>query len=382
MFTQALFIFAVLSANIVLSEILVRKTFFRHIGTSLLVILVTAVIANLGVIPTSSAEAPIYDGVFTYVAPMAIFLLLLNVNLKDILQAGPKMIAMFMIGAAGTMAGVILGMWLIDGRQSIGELYNALGGMFTGTYIGGSVNFNAVALHYDVAKEGTLFAGTVAVDNIITTIWMLACLGLPKILARFQHQPTLAQADHAYEGPISGVEDDTETVHPIDLGLLLGAGAFTTWVSDLLAPIFHLPSILILTTIALVLAQFEGVKKLTGTRLLGMFGLYLFLAVIGAFCDLAALLEIGGLGVSLLILAATIMLTHGVMTFGIGLLFRIDLSITSVASQACIGGPTSALAVARSLGRADLQVPSILVGALGYGIGTYLGFFVAEFVLG
>ncbi|MFQ5627942.1 MAG: DUF819 family protein, partial [bacterium] len=161
MFTQALFIFAVLSANIVLSEILVRKTFFRHIGTSLLVILVTAVVANFGVIPTSANEAPIYDGVFTYVAPMAIFLLLLNVNLKDILKAGPKMIVMFFIGAGGTMLGVILGMWVIDGSNSIGELYNALGGMFTGTYTGGSVNFNAIALHYGVAQHGALFAGTV-----------------------------------------------------------------------------------------------------------------------------------------------------------------------------------------------------------------------------
>ena len=381
MFTQSLFVFAMLSAAIVLSEILVRKTFFRHIGTSLLVIIITAVIANLGIIPTSGAEAPIYSGVFAYIAPVAIFLLLLNVNLRDILQAGPKMIAMFCIGAVGTMAGVVLGMWVIDGQHAIGELYRALGGMFTGTYTGGSVNFNAVALHYGVAQEGTLFAGAVAVDNIITTTWMLACLAFPKVMAALQKGAANARATNSPTEVITGIEDDTETIHPIDLGLLLGAGALATWLSELLGAWLGIPSILILTTFALILAQFTFINKLTGTRLLGMYGLYLFLAVIGAFCDFAALQNIGSLGVSLLILASMILLAHGLLIFGLSIVFKVDHNISAVASQACFGGPTSALAVARSLGRADLQVPGILVGALGYGVGTYLGFFIAEFVL-
>lgn len=381
MFTQGMFVFAVLSANIVISEVLVRHTFFRHLGTSLLVIIVTAVVANLGIIPTTAEQAPIYDGVFGYVAPVAIFLLLLNVNLKDVLQAGPKMILMFGIGAVGTMLGVALGMRLIDAANSIGEHYFALGGMFTATYIGGSVNFNAIALHYQVAKEGTLFAGAVAVDNIAGTTWMLCCLAIPKLM--IPSQPVLASGNGpaALGEVITGIEDDTETVHPIDLGLLLGAAALTTWLSDLLAPVLHLPPILSLTTFALILAQFERVKNLTGTRLLGMYGLYLFLAVIGAFCDLAALHDIGDLGVALLILAGTILVIHGILSFGLGTIFKIDTDITAVASQACFGGPTSALAVARSLGRADLQVPGILVGALGYAVGTYLGFWMAEFVL-
>lgn len=381
MFTQSLFVFAMLSAAIVLSELLVRKTFFRHIGTSLLVIIVTAVIANLGIIPTSGAEAPIYSGIFAYIAPVAIFLLLLKVNLRDILKAGPKMIAMFFVGAAGTMAGVLLGMWIIGGQAAVGEMYRALGGMFTGTYIGGSVNFNAVALHYGVAEEGTLFAGAVAVDNIVGTTWMLACLAFPKVMAMLQPATANATATGTPNEIITGIEDDTETIHPIDLGLLLGAGALVTWLSELLGTWLGIPPILILTTFALIAAQLDFVNKLTGTRLLGMYGLYLFLAVIGAFCDFAALQNIGSIGVSLLILASTILLVHGVLIFGLSVLLKFDHNISAVASQACFGGPTSALAVARSLGRADLQVPGILVGALGYGVGTYLGFFMAEFVL-
>lgn len=379
MLRDGLAIFAVLSATIVVSEWLVRTTFFRHIGTSLLVIVVTAVVANLGLLPTSAAQAPIYDGVFTIVAPLAIFLLLLNVNLREVIKAGGPMLLAFALGAAGTVAGVLLGMHLIDGAAVIGAPYRALGGMFTATYIGGSINFNSIALHYGVAEEGTLFAGAVAVDNIIGTLWMVACLALPKLLAPAVSTATASPAEA--QAFITGIDDDTEAVHPLDLGLLLGLAAFATWVSNELATLSGLPSILILTTIALVIAQFRAVKKLRGTRLLGMFGIYLFLAVIGAFCDLRALQEIGALGTALLVLTTTILVLHGLATFGLGRFLRLDANVVAVASQACFGGPTSALAVARSLGRPDLLVPGILAGSLGYAAGTYIGFWVAEFML-
>ena len=41
-----------------------------------------------------------------------------------------------------------------------------------------------------------------------------------------------------------------------------------------------------------------------------------------------------------------------------------------------------ALALAKSLGRGDLFLPAILVGSLGTGVGSYLGFLLARFVEG
>ena len=54
--------------------------------------------------------------------------------------------------------------------------------------------------------------------------------------------------------------------------------------------------------------------------------------------------------------------------------------MSAVASQANIGGSTSALALAKSLGRSDLMLPAILVGALGNAVGTYLGFLTAAWL--
>jgi len=371
------YILALLCLFIAVSEWLVRRTALRHAGTALLVILVTAVAANLGILPAGSSDAspvPVYDAIFAFVAPLAIFWLLLRVNLRDVLRAGLPIIALFLVGSAGIMLGAFVASSLFP-LTIVGPLHHAIGGMFVGTYTGGSINFNAIALSYDVMREGALFAGTVAVDNVVTTAWMVATLALPRLLAPlWRGVARTSTGDSVTDG---GVADDTELVHPLDLALLGLLGLFSLYAADAGARATGIPSILILTAIALIFAQIPAVTRLRGARMLGMFAVYLFLAVIGAFCDIRQLASLGHLGVLLLGFAATLVLVHAVVILGAARLFRFDLDVAAVASQANVGGSTSALALARSLGRADLVLPAVLIGAVGNAVGTFLGFWVA-----
>ena len=180
--TDPLFIVSMLALMVAVSEIIGRTTWGRHLGSALWVIVLTAVVANLGLIPPYSDEIAVYRGIFGYVAPLAIFLLVLQVNLRDILKAGLPMIGMFLVGAVGTTIGVLVGLWWVDGAEAFGSLYHALGGMFVATYVGGSMNYNAVALHYDVVKEAALYAGAAAVDSAMTTVWMAVTVVLPRWL--------------------------------------------------------------------------------------------------------------------------------------------------------------------------------------------------------
>ncbi len=184
MTTNPIFILTILFLNIVIAEWLNGKKIFNHLGTGLLVIIITAIVANLGVIPASTPATPVYESIFTYVAPLSIFLMLLNINLNSLKKAGKPMLIMFLIGSFATMIGALIAMWATSGKSDIGEFYYALGGMYTGTYIGGSINFNAVALHYGVSQQGGLFSAATVADNIITAIWVIATLTLPKILQK------------------------------------------------------------------------------------------------------------------------------------------------------------------------------------------------------
>ena len=379
--SNALYVLAVLSVMVVVSEWMSKKRWGKHLGTALIVIILGAVAANLSLIPTASNAIPLYDGIFSYIAPIALFYLLLGVNLSDLKKAGLPMLVVFCIGALGTTAGVFIGIKAINAAQTIGESYPAIAGMFAGTYTGGSINFNAVALHYRVMEDGTLYAGTVAVDNIMTTIWMLLCIVLPKILNKVKRQISIQPSTQPLYPP-----NHSPSPTPLNaktIALLIGLGLGSLWLSNLISDYFSqafnitLPSILILTTIALALAQVPYFRNINGSQLMGLFGVYLFLAVIGAYCELAALEELQSLGITLLVFTSIVVMVHGLMTFGLGALFYLDWELISIASQANIGGSTSAMALAESFGRMDLLLPAILIGSLGNAIGTYIGFLVA-----
>ena len=386
---QPLLIGAALLAAVAASEWLAERTALRHLGSALLVIVLTALLANIGIIPTYSGDVAIYTGIFEYVAPLSIFLLLLQVRLAGLLRAGLPMLLLFLLGAAGTTVGVFAGMAAVGGEAAFGEAYRALGGMFVGTYIGGSVNFNAIALEYGVMQNGALYAGAAAVDSAMTTLWMAVTVLLPRLLGnrgtpterRLQLNDLEASKspnDPAHPPRIGDLH--AERAAPFDIAALLGLGAasvaFSAWLAERLAANFGMtvPSVLILTTLALLAAQLPQVQRIAGARTLGWFSVMLFLAVIGALCDIGALRRIGALAADLSLFVVIVIAIHGVVVFGIARLLRLDPAQAAVASQANVGGGTSALALARSLGREELVVPAILIGAVGNGLGTYLGF--------
>lgn len=291
------------------------------------------------------------------------------------------MLIAFSLGALGTMVGVTVALQLIDYQTVFGERYAAIAGMMTGTYTGGSANFNAIALEYGMVKEGAVFTGIVVADNIMTTIWMLVTLSLPVIMKRVRNNPDVIGNTDAP----TDTHSDEEKMSPMDLGILIFLALATMFASDRIAAWstaqgFGIPSVLVLTTAALVLAQTKFIQRISGAKLLGMYSVYLFLVVVGAFCEITALAAVGINAIDILIFTGAIVLVHGVVLIGAGLIFKLDWSIVAIASQANIGGASTALALAKSFKRTDLVLPAILAGALGTGVGTYLGFLVVNLV--
>ena len=64
----------------------------------------------------------------------------------------------------------------------------------------------------------------------------------------------------------------------------------------------------------------------------------------------------------------------------IGRLVRTDVATLSVASQAAIGGPTTAMALAIARKWPALLLPGLAAGLIGYAVGNYAGFGIAYLV--
>jgi len=372
-FTQEpLFIAGTLCIAVFFATWLTRFSWGKTVGMPIWAILICALLSNLGVIPSAMDGSPVYDGVFQYLAPLGIFITMLEVDLKSIKKAGFPLLMMFLLGSLATVIGVLVSWVLVNPAVQIGELAPAIAGMFTGTYIGGSINFNAIALHYEVNQSGNLYAAATVVDNLIGTPWIIATLILPKYLQKLFPRKKLASA-HTGEK-----SQGIEYVSISSMASLLALGFLGITVSKVLVGWFpQVPEIIFLTTLALILAQFPSVQQLYGKHTVGFFMILIFLAVIGTLCDFGALAQTGELAGTLMLFVGLLVLIHGLVIFGVGALLKMDWDVIAVASQANVGGNTTAIASAESLNRPDLLLPGMLVGSLGNALGTYVGFAVA-----
>jgi len=337
-------------------------------GASLLIIVFGAVLSNLDLVPVAS---PVYEVIMGPVTSLAIVWLLLSVNLRDVVKAGPRMLVAFALAVVGTMAGAIIAT-LLFGDFFPGNAWR-MAGALTGTYAGGSVNF--VAIGREVGLSDSLFAATVAADNLLTAVWIGATLMLPIWLARFypKRQPMeSSEADSGafHDKPLDALSArlrDLLTLGALAAGLLIAA----EWMARATPAV---PSVLWLTTLALAAGQIPAVQALQGSFQLGLLALNLFFAIIGIGSRVSEILAVG---VEVLYFAAVVVLVHGLAVYGVGRLLKLDVETVSVASQAAVGGPSSALALTTARGWSRLALPGVLAGLLGYAVGNYAGLAVA-----
>ena len=370
--SNPVYVLLMLCLMIILSFYVGRTKFGKQLGSALLVILFTAIIANLKLIPSASNSIELYSIIFEFIAPISIFFLLLNVNLVSIKKAGLPMITLFIVGSLSTTLGILISWIIISPENVLGSDANVIAGMLTGTYTGGSVNFNAVALEYGFQKKGILYAGTVAVDNVVTTIWILATLTFPIILSKIWKGKVFLKQTISIEKNF-----DEDKMDLVSLASLIFLGISVFYISEILAKKFNsIPSILILSTIGILLAQTNFISKLRGSHNLGLYLVHLFLAVIGAYCEISAVYELKEIGITLFLFTSVSVLIHGILIIIFGGLFYRDWQMVAIASQTNVGGGASAIALAETFKRNELILPSILMGTLGNAIGTYLGFFV------
>lgn len=344
-----------------------RYAWGRKYSGVMLLIAAAIVLANLRIIPTS---APAYEATWRYLVPVAIPLLLFDADLRRIVRESGRTLVAFVIGSAAVVAGVLIGVALLD----LGAATPELAGIFTGTYIGGSLNFAAVA-EASGMRDGSLLAAAVAADNVVTNLHFLLIVFLPGVAWLVRRYPTrhMDNAERAAAGPEAG----THRIPELDIAGLVAGLSVAFLLAALgkgLAELAGRPQFAILVTTALALAVAtllpQQVRRLSGHAEAGNVLMFIFLASVGATADVWKLIEIGPV---LFVFAAVIVSVHLVVLLGAGRLLGLDIAELAMASAVCIGGPASAAALASAKGWRDLLTPGVLAGSFGYAVGSFVG---------
>ena len=364
-----------------------------RISGAIITLILAVTLVNLHVIPDS---APVFDDVvWGYAVPLAIPLLLLQPNIRRIRKETGRFLLIFLIGAAGTVAGTILATLLMGGKVTG---LPGVAAMMTGSYIGGGVNFTAIADAFHV--DSTLISATTVADNLNMALYFLVLLGIAGSVffrKRYAHP-------HIDEVSSKGKPGDAETLAKrywtrkdvslkdvavdlayaaavVFLSRLIGnffAGLIPkdNWFTQMLNTFFGSQYVWI-TNFSVIFATFfeKQAGEMHGAQELGTWMIYLFFFVIGVPASIGVLIRNAPI---LLLFCMIVVLMNMAFCFVGGRLLKFNLEDIILASNANIGGPTTAAGMAISQGWVKLIGPCMLVGTFGYVIGTWLGILVGS----
>lgn len=361
-----------------------------RISGAIIALIGAIILSNTGVIPTDS---PVYDAIWGFIIPLAIPLLLFHVNFKKIWQESGRLLIIFLLSSIGTVAGTILSFFLL--KDHIPYL-DKIGGMMSGSYVGGGVNFAAMAAKFDA--PGEMVSATVVADNLMMALYFIVLMLIPSLSffrKRFNHPHILkvesSEGNNESKTLAENFWKRTE-ISLKDIALAVGTAFFLVIISFKLAGFLGsiIPSgedasfffnllnglfgdnYLILTTVTFAsLALFpKYFESINGSQELGTFLIYLFFVVIGIPASIPLIIQNAPL---LLVFVAIIVVINMIISLSAGKLLKYDLEEILIVSNANIGGPTTAAAMAIAKGWKDLIGPVLVVGTIGYIIGNYIG---------
>lgn len=387
-------LWAIIMGWVALSIYLEQKfTWASKMSGAIIALIGALVLTNLNIIPT---EAPVYDAVWGYVVPMAIPLLLMQCDIRKIWRESGRLLILFLIGAVGTAVGAMAGYGVLN--RFVDHL-DGIAGMMTGSYIGGGVNFAALAGAFDIPGE-LVSAATVA-DNLLMTLYFFVLIAIPT-LSFFRKKYTHPHLDETEAA--QGSEKDGETASAAywgrketslkDIAMAMATSVILVTLSTIIADLIsaNIPTTnaglamlvalfgnkyLWITTLSMVVATAKPnvFGEIKGAQEIGTYLIYLFFFVIGVPASIMMIVKNSPL---LLLFCAIVVLVNMLFVFVFGKLLKFNLEDVILASNANIGGPTTAVAMAISKGWTKLVGPIMLVGTLGYVIGTYFGIFVGN----
>ncbi len=314
---------------------------------------------------------------------VAIPLLLFNANIKEATKLSrtvSKSIAALLISltAVTAISFFVFGKFLPDA--------DILGGMAMGLYTGGTPNLNAIGSAMGLDRD--VIALSNLADMMVGGIFYVFLLVLAKplvdkLLGKFTRNRTYLTSDVKVENYESLERVPLKSVRGVLFCVLLSfLMALTSaligvviWFligepeGELLT--YLVPALLIGVTVFGLIGSFNNsIRKVRGNNLIGQYLILVFSFALASSLDLT---NIGANFVNIILFFGIITVGTFILHIIISYFFKVETDCTLIVITAGIYGPAFVPAVAKQIKNEDMIVPGLIVGSLGYAVGTFLG---------
>lgn len=349
----------------------------NKIGAILLAYAFGLVLGNLGILPEGSDK--IQNMLTTITVPLAIPLLLFSTNIKVWFKMAGKTLASMLIALVSVILVVFIG-YIIFSGNGIKDLWK-VGGLLVGLYSGGTPNLASLKLVLNVDPD--VFVITHSFDMLISAIYLLFLISIGQKVFHLI-LPKYKSINGANRNEKNTFENDywgfwqkpyrMSVLKGLGLSILIFAiGGSLTFIVPEKAEMAVV--ILTITTLAILSSLIKGVNKLDKTFDLGMYFILVFSLVIASMADINTF---KGTAPDLLMYISFVIFGSLLVHVLFSRIFKIDADTVMITSTALICSPPFVPVIAGAIKNREIIVTGLTVGIIGYAIGNYLGFIVAE----
>ena len=362
-----------------------RYKFLEKIGPILLLYIIGAIIGNTGLMPASAAV--IQDIMTTLIIPLAIPMMLFSCNFRhwDIKRTLTTLITGIIAVIIAVVAGYYIFKPIVLPGSMIESQFHNIAGLMAGVYTGGTPNMAAIKIMLEVPNETYLMVHSY--DMLISFAYMVFLLSIGiRLFRRFLKKSVAQSTTGESHMPVEQFEE-----HPyrdifkkrnfLPLLLAFGLSLLIFGVSAAISMLFSKDSqvvviILGITTLGIAASFVNPVRRIKKSFDAGMYLVYIFSIVVASMADVSKLDFAGGISVFLYILTAIFgsLLLHLLMAR----LFKLDPDTVIIASVALVNSPPFVPMMATAMKNKNVIISGLTIGLVGYAIGNYLGFIIAN----